>query len=123
MPISVRSPERGLATPLRALVRVALTSQGARSGEIGVVLTDDVEVRALNRQWRGLDRTTDVLSFGYDDDDRMRARPRGARAVSGDVVISMERAREQARRFRVSEGRELARLVVHGTLHLAGLDH
>jgi probable rRNA maturation factor len=43
--------------------------------------------------------------------------------VNGDLVISLERMRDQAKRYRISEGRELARLVIHGALHLAGLDH
>ena len=60
MPISVRSPEPGLAAPLRALVRAALASQRCRAGELGVVLTDDAEVRALNRRWRRLDSHTCV---------------------------------------------------------------
>jgi probable rRNA maturation factor len=118
MPVSVVASPRavtGLAPPLAALVRAALALEGRRAGEITVVLTDDPTIRDLNRRWRGVDRTTDVLAFGYDDG-------RGER-VEGDLVVSLGRVREQARRFRVTEGKELARLVVHGALHLAGLDH
>ncbi len=104
-----------LAPALRALVRIALAAEGRRAGEIGIVLTGNAELRALNRRWRGIDRATDVLSFGYD----RTLEPR----VSGDLVISMDRVDDQARRFRVTRGRELARLAVHGTLHLAGLEH
>jgi probable rRNA maturation factor len=99
---------------LRQLVTATLAGEGKRAREIGVVLTGDAELRELNRRHRGIDRATDVLSFGYDDN---RA------GVSGDLVISLDRMREQARRYRVGRGRELARLVVHGTLHLAGHDH
>jgi probable rRNA maturation factor len=117
--VSGRRAHPRLTAPLRSLVHATLGVVRRRAGEIGVVLTDDAEVRALNRRWRRLDRSTDVLSFGYDDDDAAaRAAP-----VNGDVIVSMDRALEQARRFRVTPGRELARLVVHGTLHLAGLDH
>jgi probable rRNA maturation factor len=117
MPVSVVSPRgrAGLAAPLRALVLAALALEGRRAGEVAVVLSDDARLRDLNRRWRGLDRVTDVLSFGYDDG--------AGDTVDGDVVVSLERAGAQATRFRVSEGRELARLVVHGALHLAGLDH
>jgi probable rRNA maturation factor len=117
VPVSIVSRRRasGLERPLRALVTAALAAAERRPGEIAIVLTDDAEIRELNRRWRKLDRATDVLSFGYD------AEP-GAE-VDGDLVISMERVREQARRFRVTPGRELARLVVHGGLHLAGMDH
>ncbi len=121
MPISVatRSPLAGVAVPLRAIVRRALAAAGTRPGEIAVVLTDDAELRVLNRRYRGLDRATDVLSFGYDE----AARSARTRSIQGDLVISLDRMREQARRFRVSAGAELARLVVHGALHLAGHDH
>ena len=117
MPVSVASPP-GLAratVPLRALVLAALALEGRRAGEVAVLLSDDATLRELNRQWRGLDRATDVLSFGYDEG--------GDDEVDGDIVVSLERVREQAKRFRASRGRELARVVVHGALHLAGLDH
>jgi len=117
MPVSVVDARRrrGLVFPLRALVHAALALEGRRPGEVAVVLADDATLRDLNRRWRGLARTTDVLSFGYDDGT--------GEVAEGDIVVSLERVAEQARRFRVSRGRELARLVVHGALHLAGLDH
>jgi rRNA maturation RNase YbeY len=104
-----------VAAPLRAVVLAALALEGRRPGEVAIVLADDAKLRDLNRRWRGLDRATDVLSFGYDEG--------GDDAVDGDVVVSLDRVRVQARRFRASRGRELARVVIHGALHLAGLDH
>lgn len=117
MPISAKSPPRlsGVSAPVAALVRAALALEGRRPGELGIVLTGDGPVRELNRRWRGLDRATDVLSFNYDEVP--------GPIVNGDLIVSMDRVAEQARRFRVSRGRELARLVIHGALHLAGLDH
>ena len=117
MPVSVTSPRglTGVAAPLRVAVRAALALEGRRAGEVAVVLADDAKLRDLNRQWRDLDRATDVLSFGYDEG--------GDDEVDGDIVVSLERVGEQAKRFRTSRGRELARVVVHGALHLAGLDH
>lgn len=116
MPISVaRPPEaRGLTAPLRRIVRATLAHVACTPGEVTVVLTDDAQLRELNRQYRKMDRTTDVLSFGYSE---------GERRIEGDLVISMDRVRVQAGRYRVTRGRELARLVVHGALHLAGYDH
>jgi probable rRNA maturation factor len=105
---------------LRALIRATLVGERVRAGDIGVVLTGDATLRDLNRRWRGIDRATDVLSFPYEDAAMPHSR---TRIVSGDVVISLERMVEQARRYRVSRGRELARLVIHGALHLAGHDH
>ncbi len=117
MPISAKSPPRltGVSAPVAALVRAALALEGRRPGELGIVLTGDAPVRELNRRWRGLDRATDVLSFNYDEVP--------GPIVNGDLIVSMDRVAEQAQRFRVSRGRELARLVIHGALHLAGLDH
>jgi probable rRNA maturation factor len=120
MPISVASPRNGarLAPPLRALVRGALETESARPGEIAIVLEGDAKLRELNRRYRGIDRATDVLSFTYE----VAPRAEGV-SVSGDLVVSLDRVRVQAKRYRVTPGRELARLVVHGALHLAGLDH
>jgi len=119
MPLTLDGDVRAAArAPLAALVRAALALEDLRPGDITIRLTHDAELRELNRRWRGIDRATDVLSFSYDGDGR----PAG-RTASGDLVISLDRLAEQARRFRVSPGRELARLVIHGALHLAGLDH
>jgi probable rRNA maturation factor len=131
MPISVRSERAAtrLTAPLRALVKSALALEGRRPGEIAIVLADDATLRDLNRRWRGIDRATDVLSFEYGEagpKSRRRIAPPGCDApapVNGDLVISLDRMRVQAKRYRVSQGRELARLVIHGALHLAGLDH
>lgn len=121
MPISVAAPteHRRLAVPLRALVSLVLRGLGRRAGEIAVVLTDDAESRRLNREWRRIDHATDVISFAYDENEP----DADTRAVTGDLVISMDRVRVQAARYRVSQGAELARLAIHGALHLCGHDH
>jgi probable rRNA maturation factor len=121
MPVSVVAPRglAGLARPLRMLVAAVLRREQRRAGEIAVVLADDEQLRRTNREWRGIDRATDVLSFAYDEHEPDAA----ARPVRGDLLVSMDRVRAQARRYRVTLGAELARLVVHGTLHLCGHDH
>jgi probable rRNA maturation factor len=106
---------RRLSKATRHIVRSTLWLERRGTGEIAILLADDAFLRALNRAWRGIDRATDVLSFPYAD-------PAEAR-VEGDLAISMERVFAQAVRYRVTPGRELARLLVHGTLHLAGHDH
>jgi probable rRNA maturation factor len=128
MPISVKRPRSfpAVTAPLSALITLTLALEQRRAGEITVVLTDDATVRELNRRWRRIDRATDVLSFDYGEAPagaKRAVRPRRPPAVHGDLAISIDRLREQAKRYRVIQGRELARLVVHGTLHLAGLDH
>jgi len=99
---------------MAAVVRAALAAEHRRPGEIAIVLARDPELRGLNRRWRGIDRATDVLSFPYAEQ---------AGRVDGDLVVSLDRLAAQAKRYRVTEARELARLIVHGALHLAGLDH
>ncbi len=84
-------------------------------GEVTVVLTSDREMRALNRQFRGKDKSTDVLSFP--------PLPNVADEFSGDIVISTEMAARNARRFGHGIAHELKVLVLHGMLHLAGYDH
>jgi probable rRNA maturation factor len=94
-----------------------------------ISLTDDSELHHLNLQFRGMDKPTDVLSFGgegYKDGKRIARRPRsvaGAPEYLGDIVISMERCAEQANAAGHDIEVELALLVVHGTLHLLGFDH
>ncbi|MGQ9904044.1 MAG: rRNA maturation RNase YbeY [Anaerolineae bacterium] len=99
---------------------------------LSIVLTNDEVLHQLNQQFRGIDRATDVLSFGGDefrDGKRRRARRRAHPVPSsnsiyiGDIVISMERCAEQARQGGHSEDAELALLVAHGVLHLLGYDH
>ena len=78
------------------------------------MLVSDREMRALNRRWRGHDRSTDVLSFPQDE---------GRGALLGDVVISVDTARRQAVAQGTTLGREAERLLIHGLLHLLGYDH
>ena len=121
MPVSVTTP-RGLgrtARPLRQLVAQVLRAEGRRVGEIALVLSDDVLLRQINCDWRGIDRATDVISFAYDEHEPDDS----TRPVRGDLLVSLDRVRKQARRYRITPGAELARLVVHGALHLCGHDH
>jgi len=121
MPVAVTAlpSQSSLVAPLRALVALVVKAEKRKLAEVAVVLTDDSALRILNREWRGIDRATDVISFAYDEDE-----PNAHKLpVHGDLVVSMDRVVEQAERFRVSEGAELARLVIHGTLHLCGYDH
>jgi probable rRNA maturation factor len=85
-------------------------------GGVTVVLADDEVMQGINHQFRGIDRTTDVLAFplGETDEDG---------GYIGDVIVSLDRARDQAPRFDNDPETELARLVAHGILHLLGYDH
>lgn len=121
MPIALDAPRAlaRLGAPLKALVTRVLRAESRRVGEIAIVLTDDARSRQINREWRGIDHATDVISFAYDEHEPDAA----TRPVRGDLLISMQRVAVQAKRYRVSEGAEFARLVIHGALHLCGHDH
>jgi probable rRNA maturation factor len=96
---------------LRKLVRAVLAGESRAGAEVGLLLTDNAELREMNRVYRGIDRVTDVLAFPDGDGD------------AGDIAISLERAAEQAPRFSATFEQEVARLVIHGLLHLLGYDH
>ena len=87
--------------------------------ELSVLLTNDAGIHPLNRDWRGKDRPTDVLSFSQMDSVDVPGAPR----LLGDVVISVETARRQAEERGHELARELTVLLVHGIVHLAGYDH
>ena len=95
--------------------------------EIAVTLTDDDGIKVLNKDYRGLDRPTDVLSFSVlepgEDIQKASLKSRESPIVLGDIIISAETARKQAEGFSHSLEKELVLLVVHGTLHLIGYDH
>jgi probable rRNA maturation factor len=90
--------------------------------ELSIVLGDDPFVHELNRDYRGTDAPTDVLSFAQDEGDKF-ARPEGEAPHLGDVVISIDTARRQAAEYTLSLQDEIAHLLVHGILHLLGYDH
>lgn len=85
------------------------------------MLTDDAFIRVLNRDYREIDRATDVLSFPLADPALLED-PR-ARVFLGEIYLSVETARAQARAARRPFAREVAHLTVHGLLHLLGHDH
>lgn len=94
----------------------------ASPAELSIVLADDAFVHELNREYRGTDAPTDVLSFAQTEGDAF-ARPDGAARHLGDVIISVETARRQADEAGIALHEELSHLLVHGILHLLGYDH
>ncbi|MDR1208838.1 MAG: rRNA maturation RNase YbeY [Clostridiales bacterium] len=107
---------RGLNESLGGIVRAAaaavLEIEGRGGGEIGLAFVDDGDIREMNRRFRRIDAPTDVLSF-----------PSGEDGYLGDIVISVERAAEQAHEFGHGIRREIAFLTAHSVLHLLGYDH
>ena len=102
---------------LERAAQAALDHESAR-GDLTLVLTDDEQLRALNRDYRGLDAPTDVLSFPASETD-----PETGSPYLGDILISVPRADEQARAAGHPLVDEAQLLVVHGVLHLLGHDH
>jgi probable rRNA maturation factor len=101
----------------RALLLYArkLQREVAKGGTFDCLLTGDAELRKLNGRFRGKDCATDVLSFPSGAD--------GGRGRLGDIAISLERARAQGRAFGHSTETEIRVLMLHGLLHLCGMDH
>jgi probable rRNA maturation factor len=87
---------------------------GTVAGEVSVLLTDDDEIQALNRDWRGKDKPTDVLSFEADPMDR---------PFLGDIAVSIGVAGRDAASRDLALGQHLSHLLIHGYLHLIGHDH
>ncbi len=110
------------ADALHRLAMGVLRAEGAVSPlEVGIVVTTDDEVRALNRQYLGHDYETDVISFGMQSEGAEEfVTPAGRPAYLGDVVISYDRAAEQASEYGHTVELEVATLLVHGLLHLLG---
>jgi probable rRNA maturation factor len=115
-PYRHRVDMRGLK---QAAKRTIEHEQFPGKAELTLVITGDDQIRELNRQYRGVDTPTDVLSFG---DDEVQASA-GEAFYLGDVVISYPRAEAQAQAAGHAAADELVLLVIHGVLHLLGHDH
>ena len=92
------------------------------TGEFSVHFVSDEEIRDLNRAYRGKDEPTDILTFAMNDGDEEFIVPEEEEEL-GDMFISLESMRRNAREFGVEEEEELRRLLLHGVLHLLGYDH
>jgi len=110
--------------PLRAFAARLARSLRLGKESFAVALVGDREIAALNRRYRGKRKATDVLSFPASNGKRSGVPTDGRRAgYQGDVVISVETARRNARRFGHSAEEEIKLLTLHGVLHLLGYDH
>jgi len=103
-------------TRLGTLVEDTLASEHAPDGELSVAFIGDRTMRRINRDFRSVDRTTDVLSFSYLEETH-------AGGVLGEIFVSPEVARSQADRAGCGLEEEVSRLVLHGLLHVLGYDH
>jgi probable rRNA maturation factor len=102
-------PQKSIIT---AATRIYETEKLPFSKKTHVILCSDRTIRRLNSMFRNRNRPTDVLSFNYDENDLL-----------GEIYISLQRAKVQAREYKVTYNNEVLRLFVHGMFHLLGFDH
>ena len=117
--IRIKRLRRGLVLGDRLLRRIiykTLKSQGITKGEISLLIADDYRIRALNRKYLNRKKPTDVLAFSMQEGKFLK----GSECILGDVVVSVDRAKVQAKRFSSALKKELALYVIHGVLHLVG---
>lgn len=117
-----------IPTGIRMLVRRACTAvlkmeEFLDSAEVEVTFVDDNEIHELNKEFRNIDRSTDVLSFPLGENGVYDTNPATNAKMLGDVVISLEHAVAQAEEYGHTLQREVAFLTVHSMLHLLGYDH
>ena len=95
-----------------AWIKAVVASYGRKVGEIGYMFVDDEKILEVNREYLGHDYYTDIITFDYDEDD----------VVSGDLVISLDTVRSNAELFQKDYDEELHRVIIHGVLHLGGIN-
>lgn len=107
---------------LERFMNQVLEEEGLAGGEVNVVLVEDSYMHRLNKKYRDVDATTDVLSFCYLE--RAEEEQQGGESFAlGDIYISLDRALQQAEKAGHDTGQELLLLALHGMLHLLGYDH
>jgi len=112
------SLQTALAPDVPERAALAVLEHQSTEGDLTIVLTDNAQLRDLNRQYLGIDAPTDVLSFPASETD-----PETARRYLGDIIISVPRAGEQAQAAGHTLEAEVQLLAVHGALHLLDYDH
>lgn len=95
-----------------AWIRQVAASYGRKVGEIGYMFVSDKKILEVNREYLGHDYYTDVITFDYDEED----------IVNGDIVISLDTVRTNAAQFGKTYDEELRRVIIHGVLHLCGIN-
>ena len=98
----------------------ALEYEKVSNAVLNIIIVDNSYIHKINKEYRGVDRETDVISFALEDDDTFVKLPI---RVLGDIYISIDKVKSQALEYGHSEKRELSFLTVHGILHLLGYDH
>lgn len=117
-------PPQDIENLIEICTAAALEEEGIDdTAEVSVTLVDNEGIRQLNKEHRDIDRETDVLSFPLGDDDGYEIDPDNDAIMLGDIVISLEKAAQQAQEYGHSYRREVAFLITHSLFHLLGYDH
>jgi len=105
---------------LKKVLKIAIKKLNKKNIEFNIIFVDNNYIHKLNKEYRNIDRETDVISFALDDDNSF---PKFETDVLGDIYISIDKAKSQAEEYGHSFKRELCFLAVHGFLHINGYDH
>lgn len=123
----IELPQEVLQRLQQGLEAVASLNGLPQEAEVDVTIVDDEEIHSMNREYRGMDRPTDVLSFALDEDCEDEEEPEliggPEEHLYGDIIISAETALRQAEEYGHGLEREMTYLAVHGMFHLLGYDH
>lgn len=118
----VENFENNYEQDFTAIIEQALKTLGIEDDvEVSCVLVDDERIHEINREYRHIDRSTDVISFAMEDNDQFYVE--GMPRTLGDIFISVDHAKKQAEEYGHSLRREICFLFTHGILHLLGYDH
>ena len=104
---------------LKDVINKTLEHENAKDAYLDIIFVDDKEIKKINKEYRSIDKVTDVISFAFEDNKDL---PNNIRLL-GSIYICIPKMIEQAQEYGHSEKRELAFLVCHGLLHLLGYDH
>lgn len=97
---------------MTAWIKAVAASYGRKTGEIGYMFVNDDKILEINREYLGHDYFTDIITFDYDEDD----------TINGDIVISLDTVKTNAETFGKEYADELHRVIIHGILHLCGIN-
>lgn len=105
---------------VKKVLKRTLKLEKVKNALFTVILVDEDKIQYLNKNYRNIDRVTDVISFAFEDNDK---REYNKVRILGEIYICIPRMKDQAKEYGHSETREIAFLAVHGLLHLLGYDH
>ena len=108
---------------IQKLVKEVLKEEKVRNAECNIIFVDNEKIHEINREYRHIDRVTDVISFALEDEMENEPSAQYEMRVLGDIYISVDQAKEQALEYGHSFLREICFLAIHGMLHLLGYDH